>query len=266
MKTQALALLVLAAALPGPSAAETIRIITPYIGSVTSEYSNAAYLLDLKDTNEMDGIYVQWINTEKFQANAFYYRAPDVNYSDVKGLHLNFDCYMAPSKAGKWVAGIGLEELNINMSAGQHIAGLKSFDMTNDVLFYFLRAGRYFYHKKGLLDVSLLPYLGYAQEKISGKINMELLHGPMPRASTIGIDERNSHPLAGLNLDATFAHFLELQAKWMGRFKDGETLDEYSLMANIYLNRHLGLSYRYKRMDYGSASDTFNIAGVAYCF
>jgi hypothetical protein len=266
MKKQALALLLLAAALPGPVSAETLRIITPYIGSITNEYANSAYRLDLKDTNEMDGIYAQWINTEKFQANAFYYGAPNVNYSDVSGLHLNFDYYLKPTKAGKWVAGAGLEDLKIKMTAGRHIAGLKSFDMDNDVLFYYLRAGRYFYFKKGLLDASLLPYAGYAHEKISGEIRMERLFGPFPRTSTIDIGETDNHPLAGLNLSATFAHFIDLQAKWMGRFKDGERLDEYSLLANIYLNRHWGLSYRYKTMEYGSSSNTYNLAGVVYCF
>ncbi|HAF95051.1 MAG: hypothetical protein A2X34_09540 [Elusimicrobia bacterium GWC2_51_8] len=266
IKIQAFALLVLAAAMPASAAAETIRIIVPYIGSITNKYSNSAYQLDLKDTGEMDGIYAQWINTEKFQVNGFYYSAPNINYSDVTGMHLNFDYYLKPTKAGKWVAGAGLEDINIDMSAGRHIAGLKSFDMDNDVVFYFLRAGRYFYYENGLLSSSLLPYAGYAHEKITGEINMERLYGPMPRASTVNIGESDNHPLAGLNLNATFAHFLDLQAKWMGRFKDGETLNDYSLMANIYLNKHWGLSYRYKYMEYGSSSNSFNLAGVAYCF
>jgi len=266
MQLKILTFLLLSAVLSAPAAAETIRIITPYIGSITNEYANPAYSLDLKDTGEMDGIYAQWINTEKFQANAFYYRAPNINFSDVTGLHLNFDYYLKPSEAGKWVAGAGLEDLNINMSAGRHIAGLKSFDMDNDVRFYYLRAGRYFYYKNGLLNASLLPYAGYAHEKITGEINMERLHGPMPRASTIDISESDNHPLAGLNLNTTFAHFFEVQAKWMGRFKDGERLDEYSLLANIYLNRHWGLSYRYKYMEYGAASNKYNLAGLVYCF
>jgi len=266
MKTTALAFLVLAAALPRPAPAETVRIIAPYIGSITHKFENSAYNLNLKDTGEMDGIYVQWINTEKFQANAFYYGAPNINFSDVTGLHLNFDYYLKPAKAGKWVIGAGLEDLEIDMSAGRNIAGLKSFDMDNDVLFYFARAGRYFYYKKGLLDASLLPYAGYAHEKVSGEIRLERLFGPFPRTSTIEIGENDDHPLAGVNVNATFAHFLDLQAKWMGRFKDEETLNEYSLLFNLYLSRHWGLSYRYKTMEYGSSSATYNLGGVVYCF
>ena len=266
IQTQTLALLLLSAALPGFASAETIRIITPYIGSITNKYANTAYSLDLKATGEMNGIYAQWLNTKKFQVNGFYYRAPNINYSDVTGLHLNFDYYMKPSEAGKWVTGIGLEDLNIDMSAGQNITGLKSFDMDNDVLFYYLRAGRYFYYRKGLMDASLMPYAGYAHEKITGEIRMERRFGPFPRASTIDIGESDNHPLAGINLNATFAHFIDLQAKWMGRFKDGERLDDYSLMANIYLTKHWGLSYRYKYMEYGSSSNSYNLAGATYCF
>lgn len=259
-----LALLGLAALWPGAAAAETLRIISPYIGSLTNKQINSAYNLNLKDTGELDGIYAQWINTEKFQVNAFYYGAPNINYSDVTGLHLNFDYYLKPAKTGKWVAGTGLEDLSINMSAGRKIAGLASFDMDNNVLFYYLRAGRYFYYKKGQMNVSLLPYAGYAHEKISGEIRMDVL-GPSP-LRTIDISESDNHPLGGLNLNTDFAHFLNLQAKWMGRFKDGKSLDEYSLLANICLNRHWCLSYRYKHMEYGSSSNTYNLAGLTACF
>lgn len=263
MKTKLLALLALAFCLAAPAAAETLRIISPYLGSITNKYANTAYNLDLADTAQMRGLYAQWINTEKFQANAFYYGAPEVNYSRVTGLHLNLDFYFRPTRAGKWVAGAGLESLNIDMSAGSAIPGLNSFDMDNDVLFYFARAGRYFYYKKGVLDASLLPYAGYAREKVSGDITMD---PPGPGVVRVAIDDRDSHPLAGLNLNATLAHFIDLQGKWMGRFKNGERLDEYSLMANFYLNRHWGLSYRYKYMEYGSSSNGYHLGGVAYCF
>ena len=264
MKTKVLTLFALAVSLAAPAAAETLRIISPYIGSVTNKYANAAYGLDLADTAQMRGIYAQWINTEKFQVNAFYYGAPEVNYSRVTGLHLNLDFYFRPTRAGKWVAGAGLESLNIDMSAGNSIPGLTLFNMDNDVLFYFARAGRYFYYRKGLLDASLLPYAGYASEKITGEITLDT-PSPSP-ARTIDIGDKDSHPLAGLNLNATLAHFIDLQGKWMGRFKDGDRLDEYSLMANIYLNRHWGLSYRYKYMEYGSSSNGYHLGGVAYCF
>lgn len=263
MKFKLFALLAVAA-LRGMASAETIKTITPYIGGLTNKQVNSAYRLNLKDTGGMLGIYAQWINTEKFQANAFYYSASDINYSGVTGLHLNFDYYLKPSKAGKWVAGAGLEDLDINMSAGGNIAGLSSFEMDNNVLFYFLRAGRYFYLNKGLLDASLLPYAGYAHEKISGEISMDVI-GPMP-PGTINIGEDDNYPLAGLNLSAAFARFIELQAKWMGRFKDGETLHSYTLMANIYLNRRWGLSCRYMRMEYGGSSNSYSLAGVTYRF
>jgi len=263
MKNRIILLLALAAALYTPASAETLRIISPYLGSITNKYADPARGLDLRDTAQMRGLYAQWINTEKFQANAFYYGAPEVNYSRVTGLHLNLDFYFRPTPAGKWVAGAGLETLNIDLSAGNKIAGLNSFDMDNDILFYFARAGRYFYYKKGLLNASLLPYAGYAREKITGDITMD---PPGPGVVRVNLDDKDGQALAGLNLNATLAHFIDLQGKWMGRFKDGERLDEYSLMANFYLSRHWGLSYRYKYMEYGSSSNGYHLGGVAYCF
>ncbi|MHB0995176.1 MAG: hypothetical protein ACYC2I_02265 [Elusimicrobiales bacterium] len=262
MKKTLLALLALLAA--APAAAATIRIVAPYTGSITNKYANSAYHLDLKDTAEMHGVYAQWINTEKFQANAFAYTAPAVNFSKVKGLHLNADYYFRPAPAGKWVAGAGLETLGIDMSAGNRIAGLTSFDMDNTVTFWFARAGRYFYYKNGPADLSLLPYAGWARETVTGDIALNPA-GPAP-LTRIDIDDRDDHALAGLNLNATLWHFIDLQGKWMGRFKDGDRLDEYSLMANFYLNRRWGLSYRYKYMEYGSSSNGYHLGGVAYCF
>ena len=263
MKTNFFFLLFAAALGPAAAQAETIRIITPYIGSITNKYSNSAYSMNLKDTGEMDGLYAQWINTEKFQANGFYYRAPGVNLSVVTGLHLNADYYIKPTKSGKYAVGAGLENLDIDMSAGKKIPPLTSFDMDNDILFYFLRAGRYFYYKAGPADFSVMPYAGYARETVNGKIKMRIGMGPL---RSVDIDDDSNYPLFGLNLDTTLAHFLQVQGKWMGRYKDGRSLNEYSVMANIFLNRHWGLSYRYKYMKYDSEFIEYNLAGVAYCF
>jgi hypothetical protein len=261
MKKIFLTLLALLAA--GPASAATLRIIAPYTGSITNKYANSAYNLDLRDTAEMHGVYAQWMNTEKFQANAFVYRAPRVNYSEVTGLHLNLDFYFRPTKAGKWVLGGGYEGLNIDMSAGRNIPPLNAFDLDNDVMFYFARAGRYFYRKAGPADLSLLPYVGYAHERVEGDIFMD---PPGPGTVRVKIDSKDDHPLAGVNLNATLWHFIDLQGKWMGRFKDGERLDEYSVLANFYLNRHWALSYRFKYMEYGSSSNGYHLGGVAYCF
>lgn len=262
-----LLLFILAAGLPAvPARAETIRIIAPYIGSITNKYSNSAYNLDLKDTGEMDGVYAQWINSEKFQANGFFYRAPGVNMSVVTGLHLNADYYLKPTKSGKYAVGAGLENLDIAMSAGAKIAGLRSFDMDNDILFYFLRAGRYFYYKAGPADFSVMPYAGYARETVNGKIELRPQFPPTATIKYVDIDDDSNYPLFGLNLDTTIAHFLQVQGKWMGRYKDGKSLNEYSVMANIFLDRHWGLSYRYKYMRYDSEFVEYNLAGVAYCF
>lgn len=247
---------------PAPGA--VIRIVTPYAGAITNEYADTAYGLDLSDSGPMRGLYAQWLDTGRFQANAFYYQAPDVNYSRVEGLHLNFDVYFLASKSGKWAVGGGLENLSIDMSAGSAIPGLTSFDLDNRVRFYYARAGRYFYQSFGGLETSLLPYAGLAREEIDGEVALDPAgFAPLIRSE---IKSSDRHAMAGLNLKAVFRHFLEVQWKWMGRFKEEGRLDEYSFLANIYLNRHWGLSYRYKFMEYGSSSNSYGLAGLVYCF
>jgi len=258
MRTRALAVLVMAAVLPGPAAAATRIIIAPYVGSVTN--SNATYRI--KDTSELDAIYAQWMNTEKFQVNSFYYRIPRINYSRVNDLQLSFDLYLKPSAAGKWVAGAGMEDQKTAMSAGGHIAPYTSFDMDKNVLFYYLRAGRYFYHKKGWLDASLFPYIGYAREKTTGEAIINA-------AITRDVSASDSYPLGGISVNTTFAQFIVLQANWMGwlgSFKNVDRMDEYTLTTGIYFSRHWGLSYRYKYKKYGPSASSYNLGSIVYLF
>ncbi|HBA59332.1 MAG TPA: hypothetical protein DCZ92_00635 [Elusimicrobia bacterium] len=237
-------------------------MITPYTGYLTNKYASSS--LELKDTGEMNGLYAQWIDTDKFQANIFYYRAPNVNYSLVNGLHLNADYYLLPTKAGKYAVGAGMENLYISLSAGNNIPGQRLFDMDNEVLFCYVRGGRYFYFKKDKVDLSVMPYAGLARESVNGDLIMErVANNP---SVTVSLDDKAGYGLLGLNIDAVFAHFLQVQAKWMGRYNAGERLDEYSLMANIFVSRHWGLSYRYKYMEYNSESNEYNLFGVAYSF
>lgn len=264
MKISMLTAVLICLTAAGPAAGAVIRIITPYAGSIANKYADAGYGLDLSDTGSMRGLYAQWLDTERFQANAFYYQAPEVNYSRVEGMHFNFDLYLLPSRSGKWAAGGGLEDLSIDMSAGGYIPGLTSFDLENRVRFYYLRAGRYFYGGFGAMDLSLMTYAGLARERIDGEVALDPAgFAPLIRSD---ISSSDGHALAGLNLKAVFRHFIEVQGKWMGRFKNEGRLDEYSFLANIYLNRHWGLSYRYKYMEYGSSSNAYGLAGLVYCF
>ena len=110
----------------------------------------------------------------------------------------------------------------------------------------------------------MLPYAGYARETVNATIKLDV-SGPSP-LRTVTVDDDSNYPLFGLNLDTTLAHFLQVQGKWMGRYKEGKSLNEYSVMANVFLNRHWALSYRYKYMKYDSEFIEYNLGGVAYCF
>lgn len=251
------------ALLPRLSCAETVRVVVPYFGSITDKYANAPYRLDLKDTGGLCGVYAQWINTEKFQANAFYYAAPDVNYSRVDGLHLNFDYYVLPAKNGKYAVGGGLESLRVDLEADHKVAGYSYLALKNDILYYYGRAGRYFYFRPGAFDVSLLPYAGYAFEKVTGDIYADFTGPGYYRGD---IKDSSSYPVGGVNLGASYRHFIEAQAKWMRRFRSDGPLDDYSLMLNFFVSRRVGLSYRFKYMDEAEGSVSYHMGGVAVAF
>jgi len=256
----ALVLSALVAAFPGPAAAETKRIITTYVGNVTN--TNATY--NLKGTGDIAAIAAVWTNTDKFQTYAYFYRIPNVNYSDVNCFDMNFDYYLNPSKAGKWVVGGGLENQNTNMSAGDNIHPYASADMNEANLYYFMRAGRYFYYTKGPLSASILPFTGYFHEKDTGEIRATLSGYPSPIVQSL--DTSSSSPLAGLNLGATIAGFIAFQANWMGRVGTEKPWNEYVLVTTVYLSRHWGLSYRYKYKQNGPSSSSYNLAAVSCIF
>ncbi|HCC48766.1 MAG TPA: hypothetical protein DEQ38_11715 [Elusimicrobia bacterium] len=245
--------------------ASDIRVIAPYAGIITNEYASSEYQLDMKDTGSMRGLFAQWVAPDNFQVNAFYYYSPDVNYCRVSGLHLNADWYPLRTAHGKYALGAGLETLTVDLAAVGKISGVDSLLMDNNILFHYLRAGRYFYMKGGAFDFSLMPYAGYAFEKVTGDLVLDL-PGPFPPVIRTDIGSRDEYPMGGLNAKAVFRHFLEVQAKWMGRFTGKGTLNEYSGLVNLYFNKHWGVSYRYKYMEYGTSSNMYHLAGLIYSF
>ncbi len=108
MKKKAAALVLLALA-AGALYAEDIRVVVPYVGAVTSVYKDND--LDLDGTGLMTGLYLQWINPDLFQANAFVDYAPDVIDAPVIGGHLISDFYVWSDPLGKAAVGAGLEVL-----------------------------------------------------------------------------------------------------------------------------------------------------------
>jgi len=238
--------------------AENIRLVAPYYGSLTNTYrsSSARYSLSLRDTGILRGVYAQWINTEKFQGNIFYYESPEVNYSKIRGFHGILDWYIKTPEGAKYVLGAGLDNINIAMDAKDNISAMKAFRLTNDVLYGYARLGRYFYASSANTNFTLMPYCGYSVEKVTGWINMWVAKNPPPtlRPTKVSISDDADYALGGLNFSAVYRHFLELQLKYMGRLAV-KIEHDLSGMSNIYLRRNLGISYRYKLMQFGNCKN-----------
>jgi hypothetical protein len=73
-------------------------------------------------------------------------------------------------------------------------------------------------------------------------------------------------PLAGLNLKGSLFHFLEGEFKYLARFDADDYFSDVSVLANVFLTRHLGLSYRFMHMENLSGVITYHIWGVSFVF
>ena len=246
--------------------AKEMFIIAPYTGALTNKLNNSDYNLDMKDTSPMHGIYFQWINTEKFQGNLFYYKSSDINYSNLKGLHAIVDWYFKTNERSKYVLGVGVEKINVDMEAGNNLsAAMTSFDMNNNILYYYARAGQYRYFEAGKFKGSLLPYIGYSYEKVDIDLKIDFTSPFIPDTDE-NVISKDRYPIAGLNLKTKFHHFLETKLKYMSRFEKPHTAHSATAIVNIYLTRNFGLSYRYKYIEHGKSSDTYQLAGIMVCF
>jgi hypothetical protein len=255
------ALLVL---LTGTLQAEDIRIIVPYLGAATNVYKNPDYLLELKDTKLMEGLFFQWVNPDLFQANAFFYHSADINYSQLWGGHLIGDFYVWSNPLGKAALGAGFEFISLNMDAGTAITPLLDFEMPLKLYIPYVRAGHYFYlGSRDRVLLSIFPWAGAEYDITRGTITVV---PPGPPVPPIDIDDETLYGIAGLSVSATMFHFLELQAKYKLNFNAQDLLHTVDAMANVFFTRHWGLSYRFKYMQTTDGSTSYHIAGVAFAF
>jgi hypothetical protein len=249
--------------------AESIRIITPYLGSIRNVYENKEYGLDLEDSSLLKGLYAQWINTQRFQWNLFVYQSSDINYSTLWGGHFILDYYFGVRGRAKYVAGTGIEFIHLDMNAGSNITGLSDFRLENTVLIPYLRFGRYFPvgrgDPKGGSSVMLLPWIGIQPELVRGDISFNF-GGPFPPPVDEEIKEDTLYAIAGLNARVVLYHFIELEAKYHGTFNAADYFSTVSAMANFYASRHVGFSYRFKFMETSSGSNTYHMGGIAFLF
>ena len=52
-----------------PALARKMSVLTPYLGQVENSYRDEANGLALTDAQPIRGVYAQWLDTEKYQAN-----------------------------------------------------------------------------------------------------------------------------------------------------------------------------------------------------
>ena len=245
--------------------AATIRILTPYLGALTNTYTDEEYNLDLDDTALLEGLYLQWINTEYFQINFFIYQSSDINYSNIWGFHFLFDYYFDVQENQKNVIGVGTEHISINMNAGSSFPPLSDFTLENDVYAPFLRAGRYFYFgSPDRIRSYFLPWFGLEYDIVRGDVSF-VPPGP-PNPVQEEIKSEHFYGLAGLKFKTVIYHFIDIELKTTFAFNDDEVFTRLAAMANLYLGRHWGLSYRFLYTETVSGYNMYNIGGIAIVF
>ena len=248
-----------------------MRIIVPYVGtySETREVDQAG---EIDDTGLFTGLYFQWINPESYQWNAFAYYVPDVNYASTLGGHFIFDKYFGHSPSGKFLVGAGLEALRVTMDAGGEFdtppVEIDEFDMSMTLLIPYARFGKYFTAKAGPADFSALPWIGIQPQWLWGDLEMKgtMPFPPFAFSEETSLDDSALYWIAGLNLKVTLYHFIDLEAKYQATFDDADYFNTWSGLANVYLNRSWGLSYRLKLMETGQGDSFQHYVGVAYVF
>jgi hypothetical protein len=245
--------------------AEDIRIVAPYLGYVNNVYENADYSLDLDDSSLMKGLYFQWINPKRFQWNTFLYQSSDINYSTLWGGHFIFDLYLGVRERGKYVIGSGIEYIRLDMDAGNEIIPLSDFQLVNNIVVPYLRAGRYFLFGSDTISVSVLPWAGIQPEWVRGDISFNF-GGPFPPPVDQKIEEYDLFGIAGINASVSIFHFITVDAKYRGTFNADEYFSSVDSMVNVFFTRHWGLSYRFKYSETTSGSTSYHIGGIAYVF
>lgn len=262
-RTKSLTFLVLAWVIAFSGGADEMRIVAPYAGVLTN-VTDVPGMGEIEDTGFLSGLFFQWIDTERYQWNLFGYYAPDVNYSSTLGGHLLFDLYFGPDWNGKFLAGFGLEILKVDMDAGNAL-GTDDLVMESRLLIPYLRAGKYFKASAGPADFSILPWVGIQPQWVWGDLFIAF-PGPMPPDVNSSLDDSSLYGIAGLNLKVTLFHFVDLEGKYQATFNDSEYFSTYNAMANLYLSRRWGISYRFKFMESSQGSNAFHYFGVVYVF
>jgi hypothetical protein len=250
--------------------AGTIRLICPYAGTITDAYRNDGRNLDLEDTGFLKGLFVQWVDPERYQWNAFVYQSSDVNFSTLWGGHFIYDRYFRAGGRGKWVAGGGAEVLRIDMNAGSRIApaglpALSGFTLLNNLFIPYGRFGFRFQFRPKPLVVAVMPWVGAQYQGVRGNLDFAVdPPGPAPLVKVSeNIDQDDFFGLAGLNLNSHLFHLIEIEGKVYGAFNGDTDYMSVSAMANLSLTRRCALSYRFKYLELPKGTDLYHLWGLA---
>jgi hypothetical protein len=269
-----LAVLLIGCSASSPALAEDIRIVCPYVGGLvnTETPSHGSYSLSLKGTGLLEGLFLQWIRPSTFQVNTFIYQSSNINYSDVWGGHIMGDIYFFTSKLGSLVAGAGSEFIFIYMDADSNAMPLTSgdytsfgdFEMKNRVYTPFVRAGYRFTPKTGKIRFSLFPWVGVQYQGVRGRIAVDFPAFQYPQRADISSNDW--YAMAGLGANANIFHFIDLEAKYHATFDKTTLYSTITAMVNVFITRHIGVSYRFKYMEQSMGSNTFHMGGIAIVF
>lgn len=257
------------------STPQDLRILCPYIGPITSEYSNEARQVRLHDNSVMGGVFFQWIAPETYQWNVFVYNAPNINYGSVWGGHLSFDYYIpidshesSTHGTKKIVVGCGTEYLRIDLDANANIAPFLDFTLLNKLMIPYIRCGYQYRARLDEINISFFPWVGVQYQGVRGSLSFTMdPPGPTPLFTrTEAFSSDKYFALTGININTRLFHALELETRYYGAFRNHEYLSNASWMLNVYLSRSLGISYRGKYIEFSNGFDVYNIVGIAVLF
>lgn len=249
-----------------PVFAGDFTIVTPYWGVEDNTLINEEYGLELEDTEPMMGLYIQSIDTEKYQWNLFFYGTNDINDSDLRGFNFAYDRYFGAHDNVKNLIGVGMNYSKIDM-AGEDVptrmGNLDSFDMDITNTSYYLRVGRSYDFGRDKLRYSVLPWIGgqWDRSESSGTVDF-----PGPRFADFQIGEDSLSWIAGVNLKATVFHFIQVEAKHSITHREDDLFNRSSIMVNFLLSRNVGFSCRFNHQETSMGEDIYSMIGISVMF
>jgi len=246
---------------------KNIGLISVYGGSLGYNQEYKAKGTKTSDDGFLKGIYGQYIS-DKYQFNFFGYNTDDMDFSKIKGLHSNFDFYFKNKKSIKYLSGFVYENIDVKVSAYNRISNLYYFGVDKNINIYLLRFGLIYKSNYKNINYRILPYIGKAYFNLDGNVVIDP-YGPPPKIVS-DISQKNYYWVIGSNLNLSPLRFIEFQIKYSFYFKNNKNINNSEIMLNFFLNKSIGISYRYKFLDLNISEIEnkikYNMFGIVYLF